>query len=177
MPHLIVIYGAPLTGKSSLAREVVRALDGKSAIVSVDALFEDAIQVHDPDASAELEMVHMQARLLVANYLKNGYNVVLEGAFYYERDGVLLRHEQEIDQTLALMRNLAQAPLVVQLSASPETLTRRAEAAPAPRNIDAALRIDAAYKQRYGSRSLHLTTDEVPVAELATRVLERLRLG
>ena len=177
MPHLIVIYGAPLTGKSSLAREVVRALDGKSAIVSVDALFEDAIQVHDPDAYAELEMVHMQARLLVANYLKNGYNVVLEGAFYYERDGVLLRHEQEIDQTLALMRNLAQAPLVVQLSASPETLTRRAEAAPASRNIDAALRIDAAYKQRYGSRSLHLTTDVVPVAELATRVLERLRLG
>jgi chloramphenicol 3-O-phosphotransferase len=177
MPHLVVIYGAPLTGKSSLAREVAGALEGKSAVVGVDAMLEDAIRVHDPDGRAELEMVLTQARLLVANYLKNGYHTVLEGAFYYERDGVLHRHEQEIDQTLALMRNLARSPMVVRLSASAETLQRRADAGDRPRDVAGALRIDAAYKQRGGSSSLHLTTDEVSVAGLASDVLGRLGVG
>jgi predicted kinase len=177
MAYLIVIFGAPLTGKSSLAREVARRLEGKTAVVSTEGMLEDAIVVHDGDAYAELEMVHTQARLLVANYLKNGYNVVLEGAFYYEREGRLHRHEQEVDQTLALMRNLAQAPLVVRLTASEATLRRRAEASRSTRDVAAAMRIDAAYKPRYGSRSLSLATDETAVAELAEAVLERLGAG
>jgi hypothetical protein len=177
MPYLIVVYGAPLTGKSVLAREVAARLEGKTAVVSTDWMLEDAIVVHDGDAYAELEMVHTQARLLVANYLKNGYNVVLEGAFYYEREGRLHRHEQEIDQTLALMRNLAWAPLVVRLTASEPALRRRAEASAKTRDVAAAMRTDAAYKPRYGSRSLSLATDETNVAELADAVLERLRTG
>jgi predicted kinase len=177
MPHLIVIYGAPLTGKSTLAREVARNLDGKTAIVSADALLNEAIVGHDGDAYAELEMVHTQARLLVANYLKNGYNVLLEGAFYYERDGSLHRHEQEIDQTLALMRNLAWTPLVVRLTATEAVLSRRADASPRVQDVAAALRIEAAYKPRYGSRSLSLATDETPPARLAEVVTERLLAG
>jgi shikimate kinase len=177
MPYLIVIYGAPLTGKSSLAREVAGALDGKAAVVSTDALLEDAIRVHDRDVDAELEMVHIQARLLVANYLKNRYHVVLEGSFCHEQDGVLHQREQEIDQTLALMRNIALPPLLVRLSASPETLRERVEASARPRGFDVAQRIDAAYKQRHGSRSLVLSTDERPVPELAADVLGRLQAG
>ena len=175
MPYLIVIYGAPLTGKSSLAREVAGALDDKAAVVSTDSMLEDAIRVHDRDAFAELEMVYTQARLLVANYLKNRYHVVLEGSFFHERDGVLHRHEQEIDQTLALMRNLAQSPLLVRLSASEETLRRRADASPRLRSVEAATRIDAAYKQRAGTRSMVLNTDDIPVSELSAEVLLHIR--
>lgn len=176
LPYLIVIYGPPLSGKTSLAREIAGALDTKTALVSTDAMLEEAIRVHDADAYAELEVVHTQARLLVANFLKNRYNVVLEGAFYYERDGVLHRHEQEIDQTLALMRNLADAQLVVRLDASPATLQGRAGLAVPPRDPDPILRIAAAYRPRSGDRSLHLSTDASPVGDLAMQMREQLGL-
>ena len=175
MPQLVVIYGAPLSGKTSVAREVAAALDSKSAIVSPDALFEDAIRVHDRDAYAELEMVYTQVKLLVANYLKSRYHVVLEGAFAHEIDGVLHPHEQEIDQTLGLMRNLAQSPLLVQLTATEATLRRRADASSRLRDADAALRIDAAYRQRSGGRSLALATDARSVADLSSDVMNQLR--
>jgi hypothetical protein len=175
MPHLIVIYGPPLSGKTELAREVAGALDGKSAIVSTDALLDDAIRVHDGDVEAELEMVHTQARLLVANYLKNRYHVVLEGAFIYERDGFTYQREPEIDQILGLMRNLAWSPLLVRLTAEPSTLQQRADASPVARDAEAARRIDAAYRQRYGNRSLVFSTDASTPAALAAEVLERLR--
>lgn len=174
MPHLVVIYGAPLVGKSAVAREVASSMKGKTALVSVDALLEDSIVVPDVDAYAELEMVHTQARLLVANYLKNRYNVVIEGAFYYERDGVLERHEQEIDQLVSLMRNLAPAPLLVRLSAPAERLRQRGEAIGRSAEVDVAGRIDAAYKARYGDRAVQLETGEQDVAGTAAEVLRRL---
>jgi predicted kinase len=175
MPHLIVIYGAPLTGKSSLARAVAQALGDKSAVVSVDGLLDDAIRVHDRDAFAELEMVYTQARLLVANYLKNRYHVVLEGTFLHEREGVVHAREQEIDQIQGLMRNLALSPLTVRLTAAEPTLRLRAEAAQTHRDLAALLRIDAAYRSRYGSRALELSTDEARVEDLAAEVLRRLQ--
>jgi hypothetical protein len=175
MPHLVVIHGAPLTGKTSLAREVAGAIGDKAAIVSIDAMLGEAIRVHDPDPFAELEMVYTQARLLVANYLKNRYHVVLEGAFVHEREGVLHRHEQEIDQILALMRNLAPAPLTVRLSAADATLRQRNEAFEQPRDLEAVLRIAAAYRPGHGGRSLELSTDERSLQALAADVLERLR--
>ena len=55
-------------------------------------------------------MVYVQARLLVANYMKNGYHVVVEGPFYHERGGELHRFEQEIDQLVALMRQMTRRP-------------------------------------------------------------------
>lgn len=177
MPHLFVVYGPPLSGKTSLARELARALGDKSAIVSTDALVDEAIVGHDHDAYAELEMVHTQARLLVANYLKNGYHTVLEGSFIFERDGVLHHHEQEIDQTLSLMRNLARLPLVVRVAANEETLRRRASASRQLRDVEAALRIEAAYRSRYGSRSMVLSTDDRSPAELAEEVVARLETG
>lgn len=174
VPNLVVVYGAPLSGKSSLAREIARSFDEKTAIVSTDSMLQDAIQVHDRDPYAELEVVHTQARLLVANYLKNRYHVILEGAFSYVRDGALHAHEQEIDQILGLMRNLAAAPLIVRLSATPETLRLRAAESPRLHDVEAALRIDASYRQRYGTGTLLLSTDDAEVSGLAAEVVGRL---
>ena len=89
MPDLIVIYGAPLTGKSTLAGALGRSMPGKTAIVSTDYLVSQAIAVPDPDRAAELDMAHLQLRLLVANYLKNGYNVIVEGPFLFDEAGLL----------------------------------------------------------------------------------------
>ena len=174
MPHLVVIYGAPFTGKSSVAREVAGMLGAGTALVSVDALLGESIVVAGPDVVPELEMVHTQARLLVANYLKNGYHVVVEGAYYYERDGVLHRHEQEIDQLISLMRNLARAPLIAGLSASMKTLHQRAADCGRPGEVETALRIAEAYKPRYGNRVISVATDEGQISHVAAQIVSRL---
>jgi hypothetical protein len=175
MPHLIVIYGAPLTGKTSLARELAHALGEKSAVVSVDALLNEAIRLHDRDVSAELDMVYTQTRLLVANYLKNRYHVVLEGAFLHDKDGAIHGREQEIDQTLGLMRNLAWAPLTVRLTAAGETLSQRIGVVERPLDLDVVQRIDAGYRVRYGGQALELRTDERSAGELTAEILEHLQ--
>lgn len=177
MPHLVAIYGPPLAGKTTLARAVAAGLGEKTAVVSPDAILQEAIRVHATDAFLEMDLVHTQTRLLVANFMKFRYHVVLEGAFYYEVDGILHRHEQEIDQTLALMRNMAPAPLIVRLSAPEETLRERAAASARAREIETILRIEGAYKARYGSRFLHLQAGEESPEELAQRVLDRLTPG
>ena len=151
-PSLVVIYGTPLVGKTSLAWQLARSLPDKAVVVSVDALLGGAIAVPDADPSAELEMVHVQLRLLVANYLKNRYHAVIEGPFLFERAGALLSYEADLDQLVALMRHLAQQSLIVRLTASDEVISQRASAAGREAELAAALRVGHAYRTRYGER-------------------------
>ena len=120
-----------------------------------------------------MEMVTTQVRLMVANYLKSRYNVVLEGAFSYEREGHLLHREQEIDQVTALMRNLAPAPLMVRLATDEAVLRERAASAGRENEVGAALRISNEYRARYG-RWLQIDTGVTPVFEAVKILLERL---
>jgi len=173
MPHLIVIYGPPFSGKSTLARALAQSLTEKTAIVSADYLSRDAIPSHDASALDEMEMVTTQVRLLVANYLKNGYNVVLEGAFSHVLDGELQHREQEIDQIAALMRNLAPSPLLVRLVAEESVLRERASGAGRENEIPAAIRINSAYKPRYG-RWLQIDTGVTTVDDAIETLRERL---
>ena len=112
--YLVVIYGTSSANKD-VGRQLARTLPGASAVLSVDAFVDGAIVQPSDDATAELDMAHTQVRLLVANYMRNGYHVVVEGAFYYRRDGRLHRYEQDIDQLVALMRNMTRKALTVRL--------------------------------------------------------------
>ena len=174
MAYLVVIYGAPFSGKSSVAAELARSLPGKSAVLSVDALLRDAIVVPDEDAVSELEMVHMQTQLLTSNMLKNHYNVVVEGPFFFLRDDVLHHHEQNIDHIVSLMRNLTQASLFVRLSASQDAMRQRAAAAQRESELEPALRIEAAYKNRYGPRALRFDTSESEPSDVAAAIRDEL---
>jgi hypothetical protein len=176
LPDLIVVYGPPLSGKTSVAWQIARLLPGKSAVVSADQLIGGAIATPDEDRQAELEMAHTQLRLLVANYLKNRYNVVVEGPFLFERDDRLLSFEPEIDQLLALMRNLARRSLIVRLDVPEEVLRLRAEQAGRLDDLPAALRIRAAARGRYGLRVLSYDVATQTPAEIAAGVLEGLTL-
>jgi hypothetical protein len=158
MADLIVIYGAPLTGKTTLAWELARSLEGPTAVISADQLLGGSIAVAGPDAAAELEMVHTQLRLLVANFLKNRYNVVVEGPFLYERDGAVIDYEADIDQLVALMRHLTARALVVRLTAPAAVLSSRAAAAGREGELGAAMRTEGAYKERYGVRFFRFDT-------------------
>ena len=152
MPDLVVIYGAPFSGKSTVAWELARSLDGKTAVVSTDQLLSGSIAVPDADPVAELEMAHTQLRLFVANYLKNHYNVVVEGPFCFEREGSLYNYETAIDQLIALMHNLWRQSLIVRLDIDEDVLTQRAQAAGRQQELKAALRVRIAMKGRYGER-------------------------
>ena len=169
---LIVIYGPPLSGKSTLAWELGRSLGDKTAIVSSDQLLQGSISIPDADYLAELDMAHVQLRLLVANFLKNGYNVIVEGPFIFEREGALCSYEADIDQLIALMRHLTEEALIVRLTAPEATLTARAEGQGA--GADAALRIAKAFRPRYGDRLQEFDASNSSAGEIAASLREML---
>jgi broad-specificity NMP kinase len=171
---LIVIYGAPLAGKTTVAWELARSLGEKAAVVSADQLLSGSIAVSDADAAAELEMAHTQLRLMVANYLKNRYHVVVEGPFFFERDGVLHNLEADIDQLVALMRHLAQRSMIVRLDVSEAVLAARAGATGREDELAAALRIRTAAKGRYGDRFRSFDSGSMSAIEIAASVRESL---
>jgi len=154
--YLTVIYGAS-GDRNQVAWQVARAMPGKSAVLSVEQLLEGAIAQSSDDTAAELDMAHTQLRLLVANYMRNGYNVVVEGVFFHNRDGQVYRYEQDIDQLVALMRNMTRRAVTVHLRS------------PATDN-------GFEYRTRYGVNALGFDP-EGSVESIAEAVLERLTAG
>ena len=174
MPDLIAIYGPPLAGKSTIALLLGRALPEKTAVVSVDYLMHEAIVRGDADPLAEVDLVHQQVRLMVANYLKFQYNCILEGPFIYEREGAVLNHEAQIDQLLALMRMMTLRRMIVRLSASEGALARRAEQAGRESELALALKVTAAYRVRVAPELRVYNTDAHSPAEIVASILEEL---
>ena len=168
--QLVLIYGPPLSGKTTAAWQIGRGLPDKTAIVSADQLLEGTIAVPDDDAGAELEMVHVQMRLLVANYLKNHYNVVIEGPFVFERNGRVFSFEREIGELIALMRNLTTTTLIVRLKADETTLIARGGSEAAKTSA----RIQDAYIESF-SRRLVLDSGAMSAEEIAAKVAQALR--
>ncbi|HEU0073918.1 MAG TPA: hypothetical protein VFS30_07885 [Dehalococcoidia bacterium] len=151
--YLAVIYGTS-PANNPVAWQLARSLPGKSAVLSLDQLLAGAIAQPSEDATAELDMAHTQLRLLVANYMRNGYNVVVEGVFYHERGGQTYRYEQDVDQLVSLMRNMTRKALTVHL-----------------RDPEAAAHFE--YRTRYGVNALNFDST-TSVEEIAEALLQRL---
>jgi adenylate kinase family enzyme len=174
MPDLIAIYGPPLSGKTTIARGLGRAMGGKTAIVSVDYLLKEAIAQPDRDQEAELDLVHQQVRLMVANYLKFKYHCIVEGPFIYEREKGLVNAESQIDQLLALMRMMTLRKMIVRLSVSEDEMARRAEQAGREAELAPALRIASSYKARIAPELRVFDTGAHRPEDIVASILEEL---
>jgi len=172
-PKLVVVYGPPFSGTGETAWAIAEGLAPRSAVLSVDALME-AIVVPWDDQEAELEMVHQQVRLLTVQYLRQGYNLVLEGPFLFERGGRVISYEAHIDQTLALMRNLVSTTVVARINADSDLVRGRAEAAGAP-DPDAVARVAAGYRSRSYPGALAFDAASWSPEGIAEAVLDALR--
>jgi len=174
MSDLVVVYGSPFSGKTEVAWAIARAMPGKSAVVSADALLGGAIALPWDDARAELEMAHGQLRLLVAFYLKHSYHLVVEGPFLFQRNGALISYESHVDQLIALMRNLTLRSLIVRLNATDEVLRERSLASTHGADLAAALTVSAAYRARAAEGLLTFDTATHTPDEIAAAVQAEL---
>jgi adenylate kinase family enzyme len=174
MPDLIVIYGPPLAGKTTVAGQLGRAMGEKTAVVSVDHLLNEAILSPDTDEAAEIELVHQQVRLMVANYLKFKYHCIVEGPFIYERGGHLHNFETQIDQLLALMRMMTLRKAIVRLAVGEEDMARRAELTGREHELALALAISAAYRDRTGPETLSYDTSAHQPEDVVASILSEL---
>jgi ribose 1,5-bisphosphokinase PhnN len=170
---LIVVYGPPLSGKTTVARAVAAALPTKAAVVSLDGL-RAAIVAPGEDEATEIDFAYGQVRLLVANYLKNRYSVVVEGPYAYVRGGLVVNYEGEIEKLLNLMRTITLGTAVVELRAAPDLIAARAAATGREAELATAQRLAGVYLRRAGPSFRSFDTGGLAPDAIARAVVEAL---
>jgi hypothetical protein len=140
---LIIVYGLPRDGTADVARGIAAGLPSKTALVRQADLDGNAIVSHDADRAAELDMVYMQIKLLVSNYLRNGYSVVVDAPYLHEFAGETHSYEDEVEQLRGLMRAMPVTPLTVFLyGQQPVDGSGRPQSAYNPRSGPGTLKFD-----------------------------------
>ena len=123
-PTLVLISGAPATGKTYLARRLSEALP--VVVLEKDAIKEtlfDAVGEGDREWSSKLGgATFALLRMLVESHLKAGQSVVAEAAFWHEYEGPWLdRMKESYDFDTLELHCHADPEIVIQ------RFTRRAE--------------------------------------------------
>ena len=79
-PRLILIRGSPASGKSKLARELVKKIKGKVALLITDE-FRWIMTAHENRDAKDYEISFKNYLFALENYLKSGYTVITEDAW------------------------------------------------------------------------------------------------
>ena len=87
---------------------------------------------------------------------------------------MLHNFESEMDQLVALMRNLAHPSLLVRLDVTEDALGRRAGESGRSGEIDVARRIRGAYKARGGGQYLNFDTEALSAADITAMIREKI---
>ncbi len=173
--YLVVICGPPLAGKSALAQHLGRGMPGKTAVIPHDDLLKRWIVIHDPDAQQEQSWMYVQVRLLVANFLRNGYSVIVEGTYLALHSGLLLSGFDQIGGLFGLMASLLSGSQLVVVEAPIEQLQARLAASP---ELYSPADLAILAEQYIGPRlqgALRLDSSQLSIEQEAERVL--LALG
>ncbi len=76
--QFIILRGNPATGKSTIAEELRKNFNKKTAVIHTIVFYFQIVNGDSPEIAME------NTRRIVDNYLKNGYNVILEGTLSYK---------------------------------------------------------------------------------------------
>lgn len=79
-PKLIIIRGSPASGKSTIARKLIKKLKGKIALLIVDE-FRWVMTAHENRNEKDYNISFENYLFVLENYLKAGYTVVTEDAW------------------------------------------------------------------------------------------------
>ncbi len=80
MSQLIIIRGPPASGKTSLAKELVKRISGKKALLTVDE-FRWIMTAHEPRDERDFNLSFDNYLYCLKNYLRAGYIVITEDAW------------------------------------------------------------------------------------------------
>jgi hypothetical protein len=127
-PGLLVLTGASHTGKTSVAKELLRLAPPPIAYLSVDEILSTVLigPPGDPWTQIPLayELLHTQAKIL----LDRGWLVVFESTFtYVPTDGDPEFHSFELEQLVGIAEGSKIPWVIVQLSTDADELSSRAE--------------------------------------------------
>mgnify|MGYP001594731880 FL=1 len=79
-PRLIIIRGSPASGKTVLAKSLVKKLNGKIALLIPDE-FRWVMTAHEDRDEKDYEISFENYLYVLGNYLKLGYTIVTEDAW------------------------------------------------------------------------------------------------
>jgi len=79
-PNLIMIRGSPASGKSTLARALIKKFSGKVALLILDE-FKWIMTAHGNRDQGDFKIAFENYLFALKNYLKKGYTVIAEDAF------------------------------------------------------------------------------------------------
>lgn len=85
--HLIVLRGNAASGKTTLARKLQLAMGRGTANIGQDHFRRVVLREHDVPGADNIELIAATAR----HCLAAGYHVILEGIFFSEHYGAMLR--------------------------------------------------------------------------------------
>ena len=98
-PRLIIIRGSPASGKTVLAKSLVKKLNGKIALLIPDE-FRWVMTAHEDRDEKDYEISFENYLYVLGNYLKLGYTIVTEDAW-------IKKHKDkstEIDKVIRLSK-------------------------------------------------------------------------
>lgn len=136
-PRLLILTGASHTGKTSVAREVLRLLPAPAAFLSVDETIHTALVRPPGDPWAQIPLAYELLRLQAEALLDRGWLVVFESTFtYVPASGRPQFHGDELERLIGVAKDRKVPWTVAQLGASPDELgSRVAETNRLPRSV------------------------------------------
>jgi len=124
---IVLMAGLPGTGKTTLARELVRRTQGAGAILSKDEIRAALFSPEDIEYSVKQDDFVMEVMLDAARFLLQtipARKIFLDGRPFSRR--------YQIDRVLALARELAQPWTIIECTCSDESARRRLDLEPDP---------------------------------------------
>jgi predicted kinase len=124
---IVLMAGLPGTGKTTLARELLRHTQGAGAILSKDEIRAALFSPEDIEYSVKQDDFVMEVMLDAARFLLQetpARKIFLDGRPFSRR--------YQIDRVLALARELAQPWTIIECTCSDESARRRLDLEPDP---------------------------------------------